>query len=375
MSYQPRPLIRSAVVCGVLLLAAGCDNPAPETESVTPVLVMTVAVDKSSDIRLLSGHVTPRRSATLGFQAAGRIQERLVDVGTRVRQGQLLLVLDTDDYAQSQLAAEDQVAAARTEMEQSVADAQRLIALIEKGAVGKAEMERQQAQADAQEAMLDQAKRRLEIARNKLAYASLKSPFDGVVTFLRAEVGQVVAEAEPVLAIAQDDVLEVSVDIPDDLVAMVELPQTIFQGRLTGESGIGLHLQLREYSPAATSPLGTFRATFTILNTQDLHHHLRMGMTAEVMLSIANQREGQTTLPASALVSTGSDVSVWVLEPGLKSLRQRSVRLDRSGDKGVIVEGLQPGDRVVVAGTDKLTTEMTVRPIERTGTAYVSDIQ
>ena len=98
-------------------------------------------------------------------------------------------------------------------------------------------------------------------------------------------------------------------------------------------------------------------------------------MTAEVMLSIVKQREGQTTLPASALVSTGRDVGVWVLEPGLKSLRQRSVRIDRSWDKGVIVEGLQPGDRVVVAGTDKLTPEMTVRPIERTGTAYVSGIQ
>ena len=362
------------MVCGLLLLAAGCDNPAPETESVKPVLVMTVAVDKSPDVRLLSGLVTPRRSATLGFQAAGRIQERLIDVGNRVRQGQLLLVLDTDDYAQSQLAAEDQVAAARTEMEQSVADAQRLIALIEKGAVGKAEMERQQAQADAQEAMLDQARRGLEIARNKLAYASLKAPFDGVVTSLRAEVGQVVAEAEPVLSIAQDDVLEVSVDIPDDLAAVVELPQTIFRGRLTGESGIGLQLQLREYSPAATSPLGTFRATFTILNTQDIHHQLRIGMTAEVMLFIAKQRQGQTTLPASALVSTGKDVSVWVLEPNQKALRKRSVRINRSWDKGVIVEGLQPGDRVVVAGTEMLTAEMTVRPIERTGTAYVSGI-
>jgi multidrug efflux system membrane fusion protein len=336
---------------------------------------MTVASDKSSEVRLLPGLVTPRRTVTLGFQAAGQIQERLVDVGTRVHQGQLLLVLDTNDYAQSQLAAEDQVVAARAEMKQSVADAERLIALIDKGAVGKAEMERQQARADALQALLDQAHRRLEIARNKLAYASLKAPFDGVVTSLRAEVGQVVAEAEPVLSIAQDDVLEVSVDVPEDLAVEVGLPQTIFQGRLHAASGIGLQLQLREYSPAATAPLRTFRAVFTILNSQDIHHHLRIGMTAEVMLSIAEQKEGQTSLPASALVSTGKDVSVWLLEPGQKYLSKRLVGVTRNWNGGVVVEGLRPGEQVVVAGTDKLTTEMIVRPIERTGTAYVSSIQ
>jgi membrane fusion protein, multidrug efflux system len=363
------------MVFSLLFLTAGCDNPPSENQSAKPVLVMTVAAVKSSEVRILSGLVTPRRSATLGFQAAGQIRARLIDVGTRVRQGQPLMVLDTDDYAQSQLAAEDQVAAARAEMKQSVADAQRLIALIDKGAVGKAEMERQQARADALEAILDQANRRLEIARNKLAYASLNAPFDGVVTSVRAEVGQVIAEAEPVLSIAQDDVLEVSVDIPQDLAVLVDLPQTIFQGRLHGASGIGLQLQLREYSPAATAPLRTFRAVFTILNPQGIHHHLRIGMTAEVMLSIAEQKEGQTILPASALISTGKDVSVWVLEPGQKSLRKRLVGVTRSGDGGVIVEGLRPGEQVVVAGTDKLTTEMIVRPLERTGTAYLSGIQ
>lgn len=372
MNILTKTLTLSALVCSLLALTTGCDNSIPEIQNIKPVLVMTVGADRSPTVRHLSGLVTPRRSASASFQASGRIQERLVDVGTRVRQGQVLMVLDAEDYAQSLLSAEDQVVAARIEMEQSAADARRLLALINKGAVGEAETERQQARADALEAMLDQANRRLEVARNKLEYASLKAPFDGVVTSLRTEVGQVVAEAEPVISIAQDDVLEVSVDIPEDLATVVDLPQIIVQGHLHGKPEIPLQLQLREFSPAATAPLRTFRAIFTILNTRSIRHHIRMGMTAEVWLSRTEDEEGQTTLPASALVSAGENVSVWVLEPGKKTLRKQVVSVNGTMDGGVIVKGLKSGEQVVIAGTDKLTPEMAVRPIVRTGTAYES---
>ena len=212
------------IAATLAFLTTACDHPVPAEQHATPVLVMTAGAYDHSTPRILSGVITPRYSADVGFQVPGRIQQRLVDVGTRVQQGQTLLALNTDDFTQSLLAAEDQVNAAKSDREQSAAEAKRLSALIGKGAIGQSDMDRQQARADATKALLDQANRNLEIARNMLAHATLKAPFDGIVTSLSAEIGHVVDAGLPVLSIAKDEVMEVSVDVPEDLALAADLP-------------------------------------------------------------------------------------------------------------------------------------------------------
>ena len=371
---QPRSAVwraLSVVVATTLaLLNTACDTPRAEGQRVTPVLVMTVGAHEPATARILPGFITPRHSAELGFQVAGRIQDRQVDVGTRVRRGQTLLVLNTDDYTQGLLAAEDQVAAAKTAMEQSAAEAKRLSALIEKGAIGQSDMDRQRALADASKALLDHANRSLRLAHNRLEHATLRAPFDGVITTINAEIGQVVDEGMPVLSIVNDAILEVSVDVPEDLAHIADLPKDHFSGRLIAHPDVQLELQLREFSPIATAPLRIFRALFTIQNRNAIEHALKMGITADVILSPSEQPEGHTNLPAAALLSTGGDVSVWVVDPDHGVLRNRVVTLNHITDDGAEVTGLREGEQVVIAGTEKLTSGMLVRPIERTATAY-----
>jgi multidrug efflux system membrane fusion protein len=308
----------------------------------------------------------------MGFEVAGRIQKRLVDVSSRVREGQPLLTLNPDDYAQALLAAQDLITAARADMEQSAADARRLKLLAERGVVSQAELQRQQARADVAQAQLDQANRQFALARNRMAYTTLKAPFDGVVTILNAEVGQVVSEGLPVISIAKDDALEISVELPEDMTLANASPQTVFDGRLTGKSATPLKLRLREVAPAATVPLRTFRAMFAILNADLIQSELRIGMSAELTLPQDSGHDGAIHLPATALISTGQDVSVWCVDPEQKKLRRQVVIVKAASDDGVLVDGLQTGQHVVIAGTDKLFADQSVRPIERTGTGYDS---
>ena len=362
-------LVALLAICAAPI-TSGCSKPAPEVTGPTPVLVMTVSADRTAGVRHLSGFVTPRYRADMGFQVAGRIQKRLVEVSSRVREGQPLLTLNPDDYAQDLLAAQDLITAARADMEQSAADARRFKLLAERGVVSQAELQRQQARADVAQARLDQADRQFALARNRKAYTTLRAPFDGIVTRLDAEVGQVVSEGLPVISIAKDDVLEISVEVPEDMTLANASPQTVFEGRLTGKSAIPLELRLREVAPAATVPLRTYRAMFAILNAGRIRSELRIGMSAEVRLTQDSGNDGAIRLPAAALISTGKNVSVWCVDPEQKKLRKQVVIVKAATNDGVLVNGLQAGQQVVIAGTDKLFTDQSVQPIERTGTGY-----
>lgn len=354
----------------LFIVASGCSKPPAQVVPVTPVVVMTVGAGQTETLRTLPGIVTPRYAADVGFQVAGRMQKRMVEVGSRVRQGQPLVMLNAADYAQGVLVAQDQVAAARAEMEQSVADAKRFKTLADRGLISQAGMGSQQARADAARARLDQANRQLELARNRMAYATLVAPFDGIVTALNAEVGQVLSEGMPVVSVARDDTLEVSVEVPEDMRLNDVSPDITFDGRLPGKASIPLKLRLREVAPATTAPLRTFRATFTILDAERIQDELRIGQSAEVAIAHPLSNRGGVRLPAAALISNGQDVAVWCVDADRNTLRRQVVTVKATTDDGVLVGGLEAGQRVVIAGTDKLSSAQPVRPIERTGTGY-----
>ncbi len=369
ISLTPRRLI-PLVLASLTLAIAGCGKPPGKEVPVTPVLVMTVGGDQTATLRTLPGVVTPRYAANVGFQVAGRVQKRMVEVGSRVRQGQALAVLNAADYSQGVLAAQDQVAAALADREQSLADAKRFKTLADRGMISQAGLGTQQARADAAQARLDQAQRQLELARNRMAYTTLVAPFDGLVTALHAEVGQVVAEGMPVASVAKDDTLEVTVETPEDMRLHEAAPETRFDGRLTGQASPPLKLKLREVAPATTAPLRTFRAAFTILNAKSVEGGLRIGQSAEVSLAHALKHRAGVQLPAAAVISNGQDVAVWRVDAESNSLRRHVVTVKGTTNDGVLVDGLEPGQRIVIAGTDKLGAGQPVRPIERSGTGY-----
>lgn len=367
--FKPGHLIRWLLV-SLVIAVSGCSKPPAQALPVTPVLVMTVGAGNSTTLRTLSGMVSPRYAANLGFQVPGRIQQRHVDLGDRVRQGQPLAMLNIDDYAQGLLAAQDQVVAARAELKQSAADAKRFKKLADRGLVNRSSLDLQQTRADTAQARLDQANRQLELARNRLAYTTLKAPFDGIVTAVNAEVGQVVDEGIPVVSVARDDTLEVSVEVPEDMRLKEAATDLTLEGRLTGKLAVPLKLKLREVAPATTVPMRTFRATFTILNAKNIEGELRIGLSAEVTLAHALSNGGGIHVPAAALISNGQDVGVWSVDADQNTLRRQAVTIKAMTNDGVLVDGLEAGQRIVIAGTDKLTNALPVRPIERTGTGY-----
>src|SRR5205814_1072594 len=151
----------------------------------------------------------------LGFRVAGRITARIVNVGDRVRVGDMIARLDSQDLKLQVESAQAELGAATSNLAQAAADELRFASLKSRGYAAIADYDRRKAAKDEAEGRLERAQRTLDLARNQLAYAELKADADGVVTATLAEPGQVVALGQPVVRLAHRGDMEAVVALPE----------------------------------------------------------------------------------------------------------------------------------------------------------------
>ena len=375
MTHRPRllaPLWRAprAWLCvPPLVLLAAC-TPAPEHTTPLPsVYVTPVHHDSGETQQHLSGTVAARIESELSFRAAGQVALRAVEVGQSVQQGQVLARLDAADLQLGVDVATQQWRASQVDADQATSDAARFKRLLTDGSVGAADLERQQARADAALARLAQSRSQLDLARRRLGYATLTAPFGGVVTARRFDTGQVVSEGQPLLTLARPDGLEVVVDVPESLAPALSTYQA--QARLTAQPGtsatVPLTLSLRELAPAAQAATRPFRARYTVTSPATPHATstpLRLGNTVEVQLTRPDT-EASAALPLSAVLATTQAPTVWVVDPKTGALTRHPVQVLSQTTETVRVRGLAEGALVVSVGAQKLDAAMHVRPVAR----------
>ena len=340
---------------------SACSPPPVPPTTLPAVFVSTVRHDSGATVRVLPGQLRPRIEAELSFRTGGKVVAREVDLGQAVRAGQVLGRIDVGDYQLAVLAATEQQRAAEVDSTQAASDAARFKRLLADGSVGAADAERQQARADAAAARLAQAQRQAELARNRAGYAVLTAPFDGVVTALRFESGQMVTEGQAVLSLARPGELELQADVPEALAAGLKSWQA---GATVGDGKAVVPLKLRELAPSATAGSRTYRARFA-LGPKPAGAEWRMGMTAELRLMQPGQHPG-AALPASALLVTNPPAAaVWVVDAKTGALQKTPVQLLSQTTDQVRVAGLADGALVVSVGAQKLDAGLKVRAVQR----------
>lgn len=376
-----------AVLALAALLAACSPKPAAPP-AVPSVFVSPVRNDSGAAQRVLFGSVRPRVEADLSFRTGGKVTARLVELGQSVRAGQALARIDPADYELAVQAAAEQQRAAEVDAVQAASDAARFKRLLADGSVGAADAERQQARADAATARLAQAQRQSELARNRASYAVLTAPFDGVVTALRLEPGQVVDDKQAVLSLARPGELEVLVDIPEPLVDGLKSWQAsvLLGASSDAPASKPVPLRLRELAPSANAAARTTRARYALAAAVE-GTALRMGMTAEVRLQ-QGARVTSAELPLGALLVTAAadsapgastngangangnananaGPSVWLVDAQTGALKRQAVQLVSQSTDHVRVAGLADGVLVVTVGAQKLDAGLKVQPVQR----------
>jgi RND family efflux transporter MFP subunit len=357
--------MKTSLLSALLILApvaatvSGCSKP-PPAEPLRAVRTAEVRYDgdKASETNRYVGTVQSRHEVNEAFRVGGKILHRKVDVGQKVREGDVLAVLDDTDYRQAEEAARQAHVAAVAQARQAESDRQRLNALKLDGSVSDSDDEKARTAHETATATAEAAARQLELARNRLKYTVLRASRSGVVTATRVEAGQVVAEGMPVVSIANEGEPEIVVDVPEDHLAVFKASR--YKASLASAPDQKFDVVLRELAPQAAAQTRTFRARLKPVAPRPLP----LGATATLVVERPAGERPAAVIPAAAITQDKGQPAVWVVrrtgsEPSAKvELVGVTVHGYRNDD--VLVSGPAAGDLVVVAGVQKMAPGLRV---------------
>jgi RND family efflux transporter MFP subunit len=349
------PVFQTVQIVACLLFltaAAAAEQPA------RLVRVQTVNFRQQHEAVTYAGTVQARVQASLGFRVAGKVTERMVDIGNHVAVGQILAKLDPTDgrlaveaNAQSARAAEAEAINARAEYQRYQRLGRGSPAYI------ASEFDRRRATLDGAEARLAQAQRQLTMARDQLDYTELRADADGVITDLRLEPGQVVAAGQTVISLAHTAETEIAVDVPENRLPDIRAADSV-SIRLWSQPDVDIPGHVREIGALADPVSRTFTVKVSMM---DPPVDSRLGMTASVRFARAGG-PAVALLPASAVVALAGVPSVWVLDAASHRAVAHPVRVSAwlgEGDVAVI-DGIAEGSEVVTAGAALLDADTPV---------------
>ena len=354
-----RSLRVTASVALVSIIASACSR-APATEP-PPRPLRTTIVESSAAgyATTYTAEVRSRYESDLSFQVSGKLIARHVDVGAKVRKGEALAQLDQTDQRVGVEAASSAVNAARAELERARTEETRYRDLFERGLTTAATYFAQQTAVKTAQSKLEQAAAELKLNEQRLAYTTLRSDADGVITRVMAEVGAVMSAGQRVLSVAQPSELEAVFDVPDGRIDDVRAADVARIALLTAPMA-QYPARVREISPSADPVTRTYQVKTTLPNPPSA---LRLGMNVTVTLSNA-ARPSAIALPATALFQHDRAPAVWIVNKDL-SLALRPVTVERyESDRVLIASGLELGERVATAGVHKLAAGEHVRLLE-----------
>ena len=399
----------------IICFSAACSRREPaRSEIVRPVKTMTVTAGNEPDRRTFPGRVDASRHVELGFQVPGVLINLPVKEGQNVAKGEIIAQLRPDEFearletAQGQLdqakatlaalrlgerpeeqlrreaaerAAAAKVANAKTEFERyarllrtsavsqsdyelaqtnyrvAQEEHQAALQLLQKGTAARKE------DIDAQEAVVRGLEGRLADAKLQLADSTLRAPYNGVIAQRFVEEGQSIAVNKPVVRLQSTGAIDIVVDVPEAAMASgVHSPNIVsIAAEISGAPGRQYAVGIKEIAQVADPITQTFPVRFEMPSPRDAT--VLPGMTATVTVSYRRSRN-RILVPISAVckLDTGEQV-VWVLGPdGIVRARPVTMGVARDGDVEIL-QGLNPGDRIVVAGAVFLREGMKVRDL------------
>lgn len=382
---------RAWLIVPLLMLAAGCTGESPATASQDkapaappprPVRVFAAAEERVARTVVATGTLAAEDQVVVGTKVPGRLAEIAVDMGTRVRRGDVVARLDASDYrlrveqadaalqqARVRLglppAGTDErvnpeqtsiVRQARAVLEEARLTRDRAARLVEQELIARAQFDTAEANLQVTEgryhdaleevrtrqALLAQRRSELELARQQLADTAMVTPIDGAVAVKQASVGEYLAAGAPVATVVRLHPLRLRMNVPEREAAGVRVGQAV---RLTLEGDpVAYQGRVVRLSPIVQEQNRTLSVEAEVPNERAL---LRPGAFARAEI-VSEASQPVIRVPADTIVTFAGIEKVLVVRQGtIAELRVQTGR--RSGDTVEIVSGLRAGEEIVRA--------------------------
>jgi len=317
------------------------EAPATEAPPVN-VKVMTVTAEPQlADTFNLPAVVEPNRIVTVSAEVSGRIERIPPEEGSKVRAGDLLVKLNTD-----LILPEFESAKAQVERDQIEFD--RMTNLVKESATTQRDLDNATSQ-------LAISKARLDGIRARLERTSILAPTGGVLNDLLVEEGEYVDPGNPVAQVVDTDMVKVVVEIPESDIAFFSIGEKaeIFvdtKGQRSSLAGTkdqrsSLTGTINFISELADPRTRSTRTEITLDNKQRL---LRSGQIVQVRLTRQILKDA-VLIPLLAVIPMEDSKAVYVVNSTQAKRREVKIGIIR-GDQVRIESGLEPGDKLIIAG-------------------------
>ncbi len=322
--------------------------------------VRVTPVETTRDSRELrfSGTTRAARRARLAFSTSGRVIARPVEIGDRVRRGQLLAQLTDRELKNALATARATLAELQARRAQSERDHARAEQLAAAKAATSEELEQTAAAASALLAAEEAASARLKEAQRRLDETSLEAPFDGTVTDVHFEPGEYARAGAPVITLSGDGEIELEVEVPESVIPHIATGDEVdLSLPVLGHEQIAGEIKSVGRTADGPGRLFPIVAVFAADDTMVADNTMVAGVTAELVLRLTSDQA--LALPIEAVVNPGGRRPA-VFRVSSDGGEQRAVKvpvevgtlLSEAGDAvRVIVSGdLEAGDLVVTGG-------------------------
>ncbi|WP_028862859.1 efflux RND transporter periplasmic adaptor subunit [Psychromonas aquimarina] len=359
-------MLSGTIFMGSLL--SGCDSAesaAVQAPVVRPVKLITIGDDAFQKSRIFPAELAASQQADLAFRINGELVKLDLIEGQQVKKGQLLAQLDDRDAKNNLLNAEANYDLAEL-------DFQRKEQLLKQKLISKAEF-------DTARATLKSTKSALNAAQDQLKYTRLTAPFSGVVAKVESDNYQMIQAAQVVLALQGDQLLDVTIQVPESLIISLDnnnldkqyQPQVRFVSQ--GQNNNTYPVSYKERSSKVSPGTQTYAVTFSLPPPQDLN--VIPGMSAELLLDMsavyrsrlsAEGLDSIAVLPQSAIVKSDIDgkTNVWRFNAADNRVEAVNVTLGQVRTNGIeVLSGLNKGDQIVAVGAFAVKAGMEVKPL------------
>ena len=412
----------------LLIATAGCNRNnggAPSASPASPPEVVVASVEQRtvSIARDFTARTEAKPTVEVRARIPGVLEQIQFTEGTEVKQGQTLFILQRDEYraaletARAQLAkaqadltrardtsvvdrAKAQLAQRQADLDKAHQDVERYRPLAEARAIPQQDLDtslaqekvaaaavdtfaaqlkdtvlNQRTQVQLAEAAVEAGKAAVVQAELNLGYTTIRSPITGIIGKAMVDVGNLVGKSEPTLLATVSTVDPIYVDFPvaeADYLRLAPRVRLDPQGRPRGER-TPLEMFLTDDRPlprkgyivfverAVDAKTGTIGVRAEFPNPDKA---IRPGQFARVR-GVVEQRENAVLVPQLAVLEQQGSKTALVVEAN-DTVALRAITVDeRIGEFYVVKTGLEPGERVIVEGTQKVRAGMQVKPVPK----------
>ncbi|HUK91789.1 MAG TPA: efflux RND transporter periplasmic adaptor subunit [Blastocatellia bacterium] len=373
--------------------SAGAKGDSAETQPGINVGVVKVERRPMSQAQTLMAEFTPYQEVDLHAKVAGYLKTIYVDVGDRVKKGQLLAILeipeqqaDLEEAAAAVSSAQEEIGRAESELHEAQAanDVAHItytrlaeVPKVSPHLIAQQEIDEAMAKDRESEAKVATSKAAISVARQRLAeakakqdriktlvsYTRIEAPFGGVITKRYADTGAMIpagtsesTQALPVVRISEDDTLRLILPVPESIVGAI---------RVGGP--VEVHVQSMNHTFQGTvwrftGKVDTSTRTMdTEVYVKNADHVLKPGLYATARLTL-DQAQTALAVPVQAVSVVGEKATVWAVK-GDNTLEEREIKTGAETPTMIeVLSGLSDGDMVVIGSRSELKAGQRVEP-------------